>query len=136
MHWHGYVWQGDGKDVLPSDATKRSNHPMFAGAGQLPYVVNHTLMKPRSFVKGTWLKVNPAAQWLVNEHAQLPPKMYPVPDWASTPEERALDAVERLKSGRSVVWSFWLNGARYVDMRVVCCSPTDFNDDIPCPTGV
>lgn len=136
MHWHGYMFLGDGASVLSTDASRRHGSPGFLDAAQLPYVVQHTLFKSRRFVLGTWHDIETATEWLRSQSAQLPAPMYPsqsnvLHDYAA----RAASARETLARGQSVVWGLWLNGPRYADLRVVCCTPGANWDNAPCPTG-
>lgn len=136
VHFHGYMWTGAGSEVLVSDGRRSVGHPEFATHGQLPYQVTDTLLKPGSHVKGTWDDPEQAVEWMRSERAKLGPDMYPDQNtMAPTLDERCHYNVGRLKIGKSVVWGIWLNGGRYADIRVVCCSPAEFGKDIRCPRG-
>lgn len=136
VHYHGYMWTGPGSEVLPSDGKRSYGHPEFRSHGQLPYVVVDTLRKPGSFVRGTWDTPDDAAEWMRLERGKLGPHMYPEQQtMAPTIDETSDYNRGRLRIGKSVVWAVWLNGGRYADIRVVCCSPNDYGSDVPCPVG-
>jgi hypothetical protein len=136
VHFHGYMWTGAGSEVLVSDGRRSHGHPEFGSFGQLPYHVTDTLLKSPSHVRGTWDDPEQAVAWMRSEREKLGPVMYPEQNtMAPTLDEKCEYHLERLHISKSVVWGIWLNGGRYADIRVICCSPAESGKQIRCPTG-
>ncbi|WP_130344604.1 hypothetical protein [Herbihabitans rhizosphaerae] len=130
------MWVGAAADVLVSDGRRRPEHPEFGSFPQLPYSINATLLKPASFIGGTWTDAGEAVAWLRRECERLPPPKRPAPDWVMSLDERCRVAAETLAGGKSVVWGRHCVGDKYADLRVVCCSPAEGGVTVPCPAGV
>ncbi|MBH5335422.1 hypothetical protein IHE55_11675 [Streptomyces pactum] len=134
MHHHGYVWLGSGHD-LNKDGPRRPAHPDFGSTTVVPLEVAHWLLKPPSFIRGTWTAPAAAVAWFerqVREHA---------PSFTSGHErDRSAGvigtAAETAAGGRDVVGGWYLAGQRFLSVCLVTCSPNRTRPDIPCPTGL
>ncbi|MFI1885580.1 hypothetical protein [Streptomyces jumonjinensis] len=132
-HHHGYTWLGSGFD-LHRDGPRRDVHPGFATAPVPPLEVAQWLLKPASFVQGTWTDPQEAARWFglqVRPHAEV---------FVSRAERENLDARieavgDRAAGGEDVVGGWWLTGQRFLSVSLVACSPHRLRPSYACPVS-
>ncbi|WP_275557453.1 hypothetical protein [Streptomyces sp. 5-6(2022)] len=133
MHHHGYTWLGSAHELL-KDGPRRPLHPEFRSSKVVPLECAHWLLKPASFILGTWTDPGQAAQWFGRQAR----------DFASSfASERERDgarladaagrAVERVMSGEDVVGGWYLTGQRFLSVSVIACSPHRLRPEITCP---
>ncbi|MGW6456396.1 hypothetical protein ACWF94_10785 [Streptomyces sp. NPDC055078] len=130
-HHHGYTWLGSGFD-LHRDGPRRDVHPAFASTPVPPLEVAQWLLKPASFVQGTWTDPEEAERWFggqVRPHADA---------FASPNDREALDGRialvgARLAGGEDVVGGWWLTGQRFLSVSLVGCSPHRLRPSYRCP---
>ncbi|MGW7363072.1 hypothetical protein ACWGI8_06470 [Streptomyces sp. NPDC054841] len=131
-HHHGYTWLGSGFD-LHRDGPRRDEHPEFRASPVPPLEVAQWLLKPASFVQGTWTDPIVAARWYGSQaraHAEM---------FSSSYERDGLEGrlgvvAERLATGEDVVGGWWLTGQRFLSVCLVACSPHRMRPDYPCPS--
>ncbi|MGR3933814.1 hypothetical protein [Streptomyces sp. BRA346] len=83
----------------------------------------HWLLKPPSFIQGTWSDPAEAADWFAEQVRTHMAGFVPEADKAS----RAVRAWE------DVVGGWYLAGQRFLSVCLVACSPHRMRPEIPCP---
>ncbi|WNE98991.1 hypothetical protein PS467_28510 [Streptomyces luomodiensis] len=136
MHHHGYTWLGSAHELL-KDGPRRPSHPEFRSSRVVPLECAHWLLKPASFVQGTWTDPRQAAEWFgrqVRSHAASFASQH---DRETAP--RLADAVggraERMARGEDVVGGWYLTGQRFLSVCLIACDPHRLRPEIPCPAG-
>lgn len=132
-HHHGYTWLGSAHDLL-KDGPRRPIHPESRTTRTVPLELAHWLLKPPTFIQGTWTDPTRAADWFatrIREHAA---------SFASghdrAPETLAAqlkDTTKALAAGEDVVGGWYLTGQRFLSVCLIACSPHRFRPEIPCP---
>lgn len=130
-HHHGYVWLGDGL-TMGKDGPRRPAHPEFRSATVMPLELAHWLLKPASFVKGTFQDPDGATDWFgaqAWEHAGA---------FTSDHDREVLDdrikaAAADIEGGQDVVGGWWLKGQRFLAVHLIACSPHRFRPEYACP---
>ncbi|MER6994538.1 hypothetical protein [Streptomyces sp. NPDC000410] len=130
-HHHGYTWLGSGFE-LHRDGPRRDVHPEFRVSGVPPLEVAQWLLKPASFVQGTWVDPGEAARWYGSQ-ARVHMEAF-----SSSYEREVLDSrisavAVRLTGGEDVVGGWWLTGQRFLSVCLVACSPHRIRPGYPCP---
>ncbi|SEC63338.1 hypothetical protein SAMN04490356_4899 [Streptomyces melanosporofaciens] len=135
MHHHGYIWLGSAHELL-RDGPRRPLHPEFRSSKVVPLECAHWLLKPASFVQGTWSDAQQAASWSGQQVRASA---------AAFASERERDAIrlseavaragERVASGEDVVGGWYLTGQRFLSVCLIACSPHRLRPEIPCPVG-
>ncbi|MEN8653777.1 hypothetical protein ABCR94_25035 [Streptomyces sp. 21So2-11] len=132
-HHHGYSWLGSGFE-LHRDGVRRDVHPDFRSSPVPPLEVAQWLLKPASFVQGSWSDGEEAARWFggqVRPHAGA---------FVSAFDRDVLDARIAavgacVADGGDVVGGWWLTGQRMLSVSLVGCSPHRVRSTYPCPVG-
>ncbi|KUJ66912.1 hypothetical protein ACZ90_31205 [Streptomyces albus subsp. albus] len=133
MHHHGYVWLGSGHD-LAKDGPRRPEHPVFATSKVVPLELAHWLLKPRSFIHGSWADPSAAAAWFgqqAREHAAQFASAYD-----RDPERLAakIESVTRtVAGGEDVAGGWYLTGQRFLSVCLIACSPNRLRPEYACP---
>lgn len=133
MHHHGYTWLGSGHDLL-KDGPRRPMHPDFTGARVVPLELAHWLLKPRSFIRGTWTAPEEAVAWFVTQAQNHAPSF--ASDHDRTPEAlsaRIAATAEAVVAGQDVAGGWYLTGQRFLSVCLIACSPHRTRPEIPCP---
>lgn len=131
-HHHGYVWLGSGHE-LAKDGPRRPAHGEFAVSRVPPLELAHWLLKPASFVEGTWRDPGEAAAWWggrVRAHADAL-----LPHDRQRVAARAEAAVRAVAGGEDVAGGWWLAGGRFLSVCLIGCSPHRFRPECRCPIG-
>ncbi|MEU7281756.1 hypothetical protein AB0A69_23715 [Streptomyces sp. NPDC045431] len=118
MHHHGYLWLGSGLHQVP-DGVRRAGHPEFPSSPYPPLELAHWLLKPPSFVRGTWAEPKEAAAWFAE---QVRPHV----------DAFGCDH-DALAGGQDIVGGWWLSGQRYLGVYLIACSPHRFRPEYGCP---
>jgi hypothetical protein len=133
MHHHGYPWLGSAHDLL-KDGPRRPLHPEFRSSKVVPLELAHWLLKPTSFIQGTWTDPQAAAQWFGGQVRASAISFASVHD---RDDDRLADAVgravDRVAGGEDVVGGWYLTGQRFLSVCLIACSPHRTRPDIPCP---
>ncbi|MGW2324942.1 hypothetical protein ACWC5C_04155 [Streptomyces sp. NPDC001700] len=120
-HHHGYTWLGSGHE-LSKDGPRRPIHPEFTSSKVVPLEVAHWLLKPPSFIQGTWTDPAEAVDWFESQaHAH------------GAVAGAAARAVGAVKAGEDVVGGWYLTGQRFLSVCLVACGPHRMRPEIPCP---
>ncbi|MFI6292688.1 hypothetical protein ACIBEJ_13935 [Nonomuraea sp. NPDC050790] len=124
MHWHGYIWNGNGQE-LAREAERRPTSPDFFSSLLPPMRTGEWLAKPASRIAETFDDVDKAIEWMptVYEAAHLHD---PIP--RSLRQDQAYDLLPR---GVDVQWGCWLPGGRFVTVGMICCPNRHVQH--PCP---
>ncbi|WP_421107911.1 hypothetical protein [Streptomyces sp. NEAU-S77] len=132
-HHHGYTWLGSGYELL-KDGPRRPIHPEFTSSKVVPLEVAHWLLKPPSFIQGTWTDPTDAADWFEKHaHAHMA-GFVPEDDRHETRlKDTAARAVGAMKAGEDVVGGWYLTGQRFLSVCLVACGPHRMRPEIPCP---
>ncbi|MGV9850890.1 hypothetical protein ACWDWU_19300 [Streptomyces sp. NPDC003442] len=133
MHHHGYTWLGSAHELL-KDGPRRPLHPEFASNKVVPLECAHWLLKPASFVQGTWSDPDQAAEWFGRQTRSHAASFASEHDRDSARLVVAAGrAVERVAGGEDVVGGWYLTGRRFLSVCLVACSPHRMRPEIPCP---
>lgn len=132
-HHHGYLWIGSGFDI-GKDGPRRPAHPEFRSTSIMPLELAHWLLKPATFVRGTFHEGGKAQAWFAEqtqEHAG---------SFSSEHEREALDdriAVvdQAVDGGQDVAGGWYLAGQRFLAVHLIACSPHRFRPEYACPLG-
>ncbi|AEM81508.1 hypothetical protein [Streptomyces violaceusniger] len=135
MHHHGYTWLGSAQELL-KDGPRRPLHPEFRSSKAVPLECAHWLLKPVSFVQGTWGDPRQAAEWFGQ---QVRASVRAFASDYDRDTARLADAIgrmtERVASGEDVVGGWYLTGQRFLSVCLVACSPHRMRPEIACPVG-
>lgn len=127
MHHHGYTWLGSAHELL-KDGPRRPPHPEFRSSKVAPLELAHWLLKPASFIQGTWTDPRQAAEWFGAQARDAA---------ASFVSEHDRDTVgraaHRVASGEDTVGGWYLTGQRFLSVCLIACSPHRMRPEIPCP---
>ncbi|MFF4925870.1 hypothetical protein ACFY4B_35295 [Kitasatospora sp. NPDC001261] len=132
MHWHTYLWSGDGQQ-LKNEALRRPEPDAgFRTSAMPPMMTGWWLLKPTSLLSSTLTTPEHTVAWLRSRYADHPPPPAQAEQLAL--DLRAAHATEALTAGSDVVWSYWQheNGPRFLHLAAVCC-PNRLWPSIPCP---
>ncbi|MGX2996858.1 hypothetical protein JNUCC64_21725 [Streptomyces sp. JNUCC 64] len=130
-HHHGYTWLGSGFE-LHRDGLRRDVHPGFRDSPLPPLEVAHWLLKPASWVSGTWDEARPALEWYAGQLAAHLEEF--ASEWERVAAPARLGAArERLAAGDDVVGGWWLSGRRFLSVSLVACSPHRTRPEFRCP---
>ncbi|MFE4520461.1 hypothetical protein ACFRMQ_40675 [Kitasatospora sp. NPDC056783] len=132
MHWHTYLWSGDGQQ-LKSEAPRRpAPEAGFRTSTMPPMMTGWWLLKPPSLISSTLSAPDETIAWLQSHYEESPPP--PVQAEQLPLKARAEYAAEALTGGSDVVWAYWQQeaGPRFVHLAAVCC-PNRVWPAIPCP---
>lgn len=99
-----------------------------------PFETAYWLIKPRSFVRGTWDEAKEAASWLGEQLAEYTPRFVSQAQRDTTHLVRLVNsAAERLDSGSDVSLGFYLERPSYLSLALVTCSPNRSKPELACP---
>lgn len=132
-HHHGYTWLGSARDLL-KDGPRRPIHPEFKTTRTVPLERAHWLLKPPSFIQGTWTDPTQAAEWFAirtREHAASFAS-----DHDRTPEALSAkldNTTKALAAGEDIVGGWYLIGQRFLSICLIACSPHRLRPEIVCP---
>ncbi|MBO1417820.1 hypothetical protein [Streptomyces sp. FH025] len=129
MHWHTYLWSGDGQQ-LKNEAPRRPEPDAgFRTSNLPPMMTGWWLLKPASLISSTASTPADAAAWLSSRYEENPPHRHHLPL-----DARTAFAAETLAAGSDVVWAHWQQetGPRFVHLAAICC-PNRLWPAIPCP---
>jgi hypothetical protein len=135
VHYHAFVYRGSGEAIKPFDDARRLGGAGFETATVPPEATSAWLAKPSRFVRRTWDEPADAVAWLREQYEDVADSRMNLERQTQAPtlETMAETALESLRRGNDVVWSWWLRGGNYIELAVVCCPNRD--GDVPCPTG-
>ncbi|MFE9063359.1 hypothetical protein [Streptomyces violaceusniger] len=132
-HHHGYTWLGSGHDLL-KDGPRRPIHPEFKASKVVPLELAHWLLKPPTFVQGTWTDPTQAATWFgerAREHAH---SFASVHDRApETLSAKVQGAAEAVAGGEDAAGGWYLTGQRFLSVCLIACGPHRLRPEIGCP---
>lgn len=128
MHYHGYEWAGDGRQMAREPERRPVDPQAFRLSELPPMMTGWWLLRPASQIRGTWHTAPAAADWLVERYEAHTPGGDP---WLPT-DTRRIRAVERLEGASDVVWARWLSDTRWTGHYVVTC-PNTIHPALPCP---
>ncbi|WP_421107627.1 hypothetical protein [Streptomyces sp. NEAU-S77] len=131
MHHHGYTWLGSAHD-LHKDGPRRPLHPEFRSSKVVPLELAHWLLKPPSFIQGTWKDPQQAADWFGGQ-ARASAASFASEHERDRLADAASRAVKRAAQGEDVVGGWYLTGQRFLSVCLIACSPHRLRPDIPCP---
>ncbi len=123
MHHHGYTWLGSAHELL-KDGPRRPLHPEFRSSKVVPLELAHWLLKPASFIQGTWTDPRQAAEWFRTQARDAA---------ASFVWEHDRDVAGSVTGGEDVVGGWYLTGQRFLSVCLIACSPHRTRPEIPCP---
>ncbi|MFI0818659.1 hypothetical protein ACH4TX_22870 [Streptomyces sp. NPDC021098] len=127
MHHHGYTWLGSAHELL-KDGPRRPLHPEFRSSKVVPLELAHWLLKPASFIQGTWTDPQQAAEWFDGQARDAA---------ASFVSEHDRDAVVRaakwVTEGEDAVGGWYLTGQRFLSVCLIACDPHRMRPETPCP---
>lgn len=133
MHHHGYTWLGSAHELL-KDGPRRPPHPEFRSSKVVPLELAHWLLKPTSFIHGTWADPQEAADWW---GGQVRASAAMFTSERDRDADRLADAVsraaDRIASGEDVVGGWYLTGQRFLSVCLITCSPHRIRPEIACP---
>lgn len=133
MHHHGYTWLGSAHDLL-KDGPRRPLHPEFRSSKVVPLELAHWLLKPASFIHGTWTDPRQAAEWFGGQlHASAASFASEHDRDGGRLADTVSQAVDRVTSGEDVVGGWYLTGQRFLSVCLIACSPHRMRPEIPCP---
>ncbi|MES4905698.1 MULTISPECIES: hypothetical protein [unclassified Streptomyces] len=133
MHHHGYIWLGSGHDLL-KDGPRRPLHPEFTSSRVVPLELAHWLLKPPSFIQGTWTEPKEAAEWFGQQARAHAASFVSVHDRDEMRlAARVARAVESAASGEDVAGGWYLVGQRFLSVCLIACSPHRARPEIRCP---
>ncbi|MDT0542265.1 hypothetical protein [Streptomyces lonegramiae] len=132
-HHHGYTWLGSARDLL-KDGPRRPIHPEYKATRTVPLELAHWLLKPATFIQGTWTDPAQAAEWfaaLTREHtASFASDHDRDSETLSAQFQRIAKA---LAAGEDIVGGWYLTGQRFLSVCLIACSPHRLRPEIPCP---
>ncbi|MBL1098272.1 hypothetical protein [Streptomyces coffeae] len=132
-HHHGYTWLGSGHDLL-KDGPRRPIHPEFASSKVVPLELAHWLLKPPSFVQGTWTDPTQAADWFGNRAREHADSFASDHDRApETLSAKVQGAAEAVAGGEDVAGGWYLTGQRFLSVCLIACGPHRLRPGIGCP---
>ncbi|MFF4475638.1 hypothetical protein ACWDHW_02275 [Streptomyces melanosporofaciens] len=135
MHHHGYSWLGSAHELL-RDGPRRPLHPEFRSSKVVPLECAHWLLKPATFIQGTWSDPRQAAEWFGRQVLASVAAFASERDRDTT---RLADVIGRMTgrvaSGEDVVGGWYLTGQRFLSVCLIACSPHRMRPEIPCPVG-
>ena len=133
MHHHGYTWLGSGHDLL-KDGPRRTLHPEFTSSKVVPLELAHWLLKPASFVRGTWTDPAQAADWFGGRAREYACCFASGHDRApGTLSARVRRAAGAVAAGEDVAGGWYLTGQRFLSVCLIACSPHRTRPEIGCP---
>ncbi|MEU0838415.1 hypothetical protein ABZ370_02950 [Streptomyces sp. NPDC005962] len=136
MHHHGYTWLGSAHDLL-KDGPRHPPHPQFTSSKVVPLELAHWLLKPASFIHGTWTEPQEAAQWFAGQARASTASFASEHDRDTNRLANAVSrAADRVAGGEDVVGGWYMTGQRFLSVCLIACSPHRTRPDIPCPQAV
>ncbi|MFF8813188.1 hypothetical protein [Streptomyces pactum] len=133
MHFHGYQWCGDGRELRHEGVRRPTGNNADFLSSKLPPMMNGWWLHRRAQTSTTltWTDHRPAIGWLRDQYRAEPPPAGSRPAL----ETRTVYAENALSLGVDVVWGYWTgSGPRFAHHTVVCC-PNVHWPRIPCPLG-
>lgn len=130
LHWHGFLWIGEGA-LLQSYKTQSQRNPGSHDfdASDLPTeMTRHNLLR-RRLLGGTFTTAVEAAAWMRQQWDENTPTVTHY-----DPDSSQLYHEVTLSHQKDTVWSWWSptpGSFRKVHVTVVCC-PNE-QPDVPCP---
>lgn len=116
------------------DGPRRPLHSEFGSSKVVPLECAHWLLKPASFVQGTWSDPDRAAEWFGRQMRSHAASFASEHDRDSARLVAAAGrAVERAMGGQDVVGGWYLTGQRFLSVCLIACSPHRLRPEIPCP---
>ncbi|WP_254711711.1 hypothetical protein [Streptomyces sp. TRM64462] len=94
----------------------------------------HWLLKPASFVRGTWEDPKEAAGWFA-EQVRPHKEAFTFRHDREVLEERLAAVADVAAGGEDVAGGWWLGGQRFLGVYLVGCRPHRFRPRYPCPSG-
>jgi hypothetical protein len=132
-HHHGYMWLGSGTELL-KDGPRRPAHPEFRAAKVVPLELAHWLLKPTSFVQGTWHKPQEAADWFGQQARYHASCFTSARDRSEEVLSNQITNVSKaVAGGQDVAGGWYLTGQRFLSVCLIACSPHRFRPEYACP---
>lgn len=133
-HHHGYTWLGSGFE-LHRDGPRRDVHPAFGSSPVPPLEVAQWLLKPASFVRGSWTDPQEVAEWF-GAQARGHAEAFAAGHDREVLDDRIAAVAARVAGGEDVVGGWWLTGQRFLAVCLVGCSPHRVRPSYACPVTV